>query len=383
MQTCNRLTYRVAATLICGGLLALWPVTSSAQNIIRRSFVGTAQSALIEAQADYVVAQGIFLKSAAEARVINAEAAEKEMKNSVLWIHTYFERRRLNREYREAEHPGYQELERRRTELARRIIEDRPEMLLQGDLTNDLNMMLRDMLANVSFDAFMPHSDLMSASENLVLTPDEIHHLLLSENKDAQGRAIKFRADQTEILEIKWPMLLREAEYDVVRKEFEQARDAAITQLKSGQELTREQQDRLMKSVDELSNRLADKFNPDGQTAQRMLMYLAAKRYIQSLAMTTYRMIEIGKDAVAGDSRQFKGKTVVELLQHMMSQGLEFAAPEAGDEGTYRKMFSLIRSIYLKANPGAAARAAQEKDAAAKDEKDAKNAAKAKDLFGK
>lgn len=382
MPTLNLFTMRVLTALLVGGLAALWPASSSAQVIIRRSYVGTAQSALIEAQADYVVAQGIAAKSVAEARMINAQAAEKEMKNAVLWVHTYFERRRLNREYRELEHPGFQELERRRTELARRILEDRPEMLLSGDVTNDLNMMLRDMLANVSFDAFLPHSELMSLKENMVLTPEEVHHLMLSENKDTQGRAIKFRADRAEVLEVKWPLLLREAEYDVVRKEFELARDAAITQLKSGEELTREQQDRLMKSVDGLSTRLADKFDPEGQSAQRMLQYLAAKRYIQSIAMSTYRMLELGKDSVAGDSRKFKGKTVVELLQHMMSQGLEFAAPEPGDEGTYRKMFSLIRSIYLKANPGEAARAAQVKDAAAKEEQDKKNRAKAKDIFG-
>jgi hypothetical protein len=385
MNTESRLSIRlIAVGFACALLFSIMsPSSLQAQVIIQRSAVGTAQSALIQAQADFVVAQGINLKLTAQARQINAAAVEHEMKNSVLWIHTYFERRRLNREYREQESPGFQELQKRRTALARKIIEARPEMLLQGDITNDLNMMIQDMLANVSFDAFLPDSELMAAGENLVLTPEEIHHLLLSENKDSQGRALKFRADQAEVLEVKWPTLLRQEEYNSVRKEFESARDAAIETLKAGKDLTAVQEKRLMDSVDALSSRLADRFNPEGESAQRMLMYLSAKRYIQSLAVATYRIVEIGKDAVASDSRKFKGKTVVELLQHMMSQGLEFAAPEAGDEGTYRKMFSLIRSIYLKTNPGAAATAGNEKDAAQKEEKDSKQRARSKDIFGK
>lgn len=360
---------------IAGLVIAAWllvPVSADAQVIIRRSFVGTAQSALIEAQADFMIANGIFLEKAAVARKINAQAVEHEMKNSVLWIHTYFERRRLNRMYREEEHPGYQELERRRTALARKIIGVSPEQILQGDVTDNLNWMLQDMLANVSFDAFLPDSDLMTSADNLALTPQEIHHLRLAETKDRQGRSIPFRADQAEVLEVKWPVLLRDPLYTSERKEFESARDDAIKTLSAGQELSSSQEKRLMDSVDALTTALNEKFDTKDQSAQRMLMHLTAKRYIQTLALATYRLVEIGKDAVASDARKFNGKSVVELLNHMMSQGLEFAPPEAGDEAIYRKLFSVIRSIYIQANPGAAAAAEAEKIEAAKKEAEAK-----------
>src|SRR6185437_13981257 len=110
--------------------------------------ISTASS-LIFAQADYLRAHGYVLMSAAVARNLNAESASKEMDNSLKWLSTYFERRRLNREAREAENPGYLESLELRKKQYRRII-DNDLAAMEGDWSVKLNWMLRELLASTS-----------------------------------------------------------------------------------------------------------------------------------------------------------------------------------------------------------------------------------------
>lgn len=93
----------------------------------------TALSSYIDAQANYVVAAGSFLESASIARNYNAAAAEHEMRNSVLWVQTYFRKRELNREYRRREKTSRRDKIANRYEVAeRRILEQSFNMIKVG-----------------------------------------------------------------------------------------------------------------------------------------------------------------------------------------------------------------------------------------------------------
>ena len=52
---------------------------------------------------------------------------------------------------------------------------------------------------------------------------------------------------------------------------------------------------------------------------------------------------------------RFQGDSVVGLVEHMYQNGLEFAPPEPGGEGTYKTLFQNLRSLYMKIGPNRAA----------------------------
>lgn len=325
---------------------------------VTRVIVGTPYSAAIFAQSDYLRSQGDFLTSAATARKLNAEAADMEMRNSVTWINTYFERRRLNRELRAAEHPGYLEKESQRYSQYRKLLNSSPKTLLEGDLTDDLNWMLRDFLAHSSYSLFMPgRSDsLLTSPANSSLNELDKHHIRLME-KGTGGKMLVFRADTAMLLETRWPMALRDDRFSAARTQFEAARDASLADLKAKRSIARDNEKRLMAAVDALSNELLAAYPTDRlKIHAEFLEFAVAKRYVQALAVGTYRLIQTQAEAAFDDSFRFRGDTVAALLEHMLTKGLEFAPPEPGDEAIYRRLFGIVRALYLEAVPNAEGR---------------------------
>lgn len=348
---------RFAVPLLAVACTVVGSRTQVAAQGVRRMYIGgaaTAYSADVLAQSQYLVAQGDFLVSAATARKLNAEAFEHEMKNAVTWVHTYFERRRLNREYRAQENPGYLEKEEARSKQYRRLVRSNPQTVLDGDVTDELNWMVRDLLANTSYSLFMsdhPES-LIKSANNATLSLVEKHDVRLSEGRNAGGKAMVFRADTAKMLETSWPVALREQAFDAARSGFEAERDSALAELGRGKQLDRDQEKRLMQAVDALSDALVAAYPRDRLfDSSAFLQYKAAQRYLQSLALSTYRLIETQNRTAFDDSLRFRGNSVAELLQHMTSKGLEFAKPEPGGEGTYRKLFDVVRSLYMEAVP--------------------------------
>ena len=76
-----------------------------------------------------------------------------------------------------------------------------------------------------------------------------------------------------------------------------------------------------------------------------------AERFLRSLALSTFRLIETNSELAFDKSYRFQGDSVAELLRHLMSKGLEFAPGEKGDEGVYRRLYDCVRGYYLKFVP--------------------------------
>lgn len=345
---------RLFALALCVVLIA--SQESSAQRIRRQPRASvTLLSDQILADAAVLRANGDFLVAAATARKLNAEAASQEMDNAEKWISTYFERRRLNREARAAENPGFVERLEKQQEMQRRLL-DKNLAALGGDLSDELNWMLRDLLANTSYSIFMSDSEgsLFSSPDNIELTADDRHQIRVSEGKLAGGKSLAFRIDTAKMLETQWPLVLREKQFDAVRKSFADARDVALHDLESGKEITRDHQAGLMKAVDNLSTELKAAYpqrRRKSLSPQEGLAYITAQRCLRSLAMSTFRLLEMQSASAFNDSYRFQGKSVAELLQHMTSKGLEFAPPEPGGEIAYRKLYNSIRNTYLRLVP--------------------------------
>jgi serine/threonine protein kinase len=288
------------------------------------------------------------------ARQANATAASMEMDDKVKWVSTYFERRRNNRQARAAERPPYIDREEKRQEMYRRLMANNLSAS-SGDLTDELNWMLREILANTSYMEFMsdtPNS-MVSSEYNAPLSATERHEIQLSEGKVAVGGGMKFPADG-EVLETAWPPVLRDDRFQAARKAFEDARDWAVADLKNDNEVTKAGADRLMAAVDRLTSELTKAYprkRLKTLSPRDGLDYLAGKRFVQSLAESTFRLIETNSALAFDDSYRFRGKNVAELMQHLMSRGLQFARPEKGGEPTYRKLYDSIRGFYLKIVP--------------------------------
>ncbi|MGH7137616.1 MAG: hypothetical protein ACREHD_17860, partial [Pirellulales bacterium] len=107
-------------------------------------FGATVASTIIFAQASYIAAVGDFLESAAIARRHNAIAAEHEMHNAVLWVQTYFDRRELNRAYRRKEDPLYLDKEVNRETQVKRRVDELHQLVASGDVTYEMNWMVRE-----------------------------------------------------------------------------------------------------------------------------------------------------------------------------------------------------------------------------------------------
>ena len=81
--------------------------------------------------------------------------------------------------------------------------------------------------------------------------------------------------------------------------------------------------------------------------------YMRGKRFLQSQAAgIIHAMTTNNVGLIAGDDK-FEGKTIHALLHHMCRRGLKFAEPLEGDQVAYRRVFLLMREIYLHYQPDA------------------------------
>jgi len=181
------------------------------------------------------------------------------------------------------------------------------------------------------------------------LTPRDVTQIWLTDG-GSKGSQLVFSAAEGNVMETRWPPALRSRECDAARQNFEQARDAAIQELRAGSgQMTRETEERLLGSVDGLFVALEDAYPEPWrkQNPKEILPYIMGKRYIQSLLAQVSRARTTEDRSVFDQSRKFQGDSVVDLLQHMYRNGLLFSSPHAGGEELYKRLFMTMRNLYL------------------------------------
>jgi hypothetical protein len=197
------------------------------------------------------------------------------------------ERRRLNRATRAEENPSYLDRLEKRQATYRRIYE-KGLPALGTDLSDELNWMLREILANTPHSVFMPEApnSLISSEHNIPLSAADRHEVRVTEGKLAGGKALVFRVDKAEVLEARWPWGLRDKQFKAARKDFEDAGDRAIGDLVGQHEITEGNQKRLMDAVDRLSSELKAAYPKTlrrNLSPQDGLAYISAERFVRSL----------------------------------------------------------------------------------------------------
>ena len=320
---------------------------SQAQVII--SHGGTRYSFGVEAEAQYLTAQGAFLVSAATARKINAEAVAKEIENSVAYVDAYFKRQELNKEWREKlkspEHETYLEHEKKMKEVMALRIDQYFTDTLNGDVTKELNYLLQ----NLYFVQYMSPGDLKPLDSPL--GKEQLKQIWLTDGGPGNSRLV-FNLGSGEMLKNPWPYVLRGPDFAAQRNEFELSRDALVKEIREKGEAGPENGERLRQSVIQLWETLEKAYPSEKRREPAdFLEYSSAKGFLQSMLVQVDRALKTNNSSVFSGSLDFKGETLLGLLQHMSKLGLTFDRPRPGGEAVYKALFMSMRELYLERAP--------------------------------
>lgn len=356
---------RVIHRRAAGGTLLVWLLVLMAEGqaqlpqlsprptiILPPSYGATPYSAQVMAEASYLIGLGSLLESEAHARLTHAAAAEHEIRNSLLWVETYFARKEVNRAYWKKYHPGYLDQRATGAKSTERKISELPQVALEGDPTDELNFMLEQVAADTLARELLDSETSMLHSEfDELLADGDLGHIRLTDGGREGGQMIVYRANDARLLETNWPRALRDAELAQARADFEQIRDRAVAEVKEKKELSWDTARQLCESVDALTLAFQAAYPPSRKrSSEDFLVYRAGERYLKSLAAGVFRLVDSTDTRMLDGTYEFQGDSVVGLIGHLCRYGLEFASPEKGSEGTYRKLFFAMRRLYEHLN---------------------------------
>jgi len=137
---------------------------------------------------------------------------------------------------------------------------------------------------------------------------------------------------------VTWPTLLREAPFDEARKQLDRNLMVAVRQLKDRDPLDRSTLKDIRADYKALNDDLAARVSDLSPT-----QYIEARRFLNQLG-DAIRTLEDPKAAKYFTDWTAKGKTVAELAEHMIKEGLKFAPATQGDEAAYRSLYQALRA---------------------------------------
>lgn len=310
----------------------------------------TPASTIMNAYANIIEATGHAAVDFSVARINHAQAAEHEMRNQIQWVHTYFQKRQLNREYRRKENPIYIDREEKRHGMVLRRLIDQEYMVLDHDIPDEtLNTLLREL---TGMSLLVPFLTSQNSAVNTPIAASDIEHIRFTDGAHKYGHKLTFSASDGEALSTNWPSILRAPEFDADRENFELQREESLTEIRNLGKLSHEREQLLMEAVDRLTTRLELEYPPERRTAGGGALvwqrYRGAKLYLQELAFNVYRLMETKDQTALAGGLAFQGDSVGKVVLHMLQHGIEFAPPEAGDERVYRNLYVAMRNIYLE-----------------------------------
>jgi hypothetical protein len=230
------------------------------------------------------------------------------------------------------------------------MIESDYRVELMSDPYQTLNFMLDELMVKAPPDRFYEGvtQTLIGSEFDQELSPADVGHVRVDKGAGGGG-SLQFRADGV-ALETSWPPALRIEELDGPRLEVEQARNAAVEELKSTGKLSPIAAQALREKLDVLTDKFSAKYPRERrlQSTAAFLEYLAGERFLQAFAVGVHRMVMEEDQSAFDGSLVFRGESVAGLIGHMHRLGLKFAPWQPGDEGTYRKLFTTMRNFYLQ-----------------------------------
>jgi len=310
------------------------------------SYGATPASTIINAEAARIAAVGYFLERYARAERHHQMAVEHRIKNLRLWVETYFDIREINHLRRLQRNPNYRMRQAKQLEVKKERITKFFHTVLEGDVTEELNWLLRELSGPTVALQYMPESQELAAFLRQPLDERDLSNLRVTDGQ------LTLRLDDPEALAFRWPRALRGEKFTPARNDFEQTRKylrEEVEKLDPETPLSHSREKQLIDTVNRLSAILEQDYPRERRkNPADFLEYNRGRRFLQALPAQIYGLVDSNDRWLLDDKYRFKGKDVKDLIRHMYQNGLEFAAPERGDEGTYKKLFTGLREIYVR-----------------------------------
>ena len=300
-------------------------------------------STYINATSNRLVAMGDYLESVARSRKIHLKADRIAMENSIQWVETYFEKKRLNKEYREADRIDYLESRTMRNQTLHQRVTTGD---VSGTPSEALNYMLKVLIGdeNAYASIFLNDEPRMTC-DDLFLTPTDIANIKMS-----SGRGGYFQLSNPGLIKDNWPKCFDEAEFDQIKITYDQARKKASTEIDAGS-LTSGTFKELTSILTELEESFEDYYQFSKRKDEFDLAALVefkdnGRRFLlnQRIGALKARLSE--NPRAYPMQFQFDGDKLSDLLKYCASHQLKFSEPDEDGRDTYARLFSGLRTIY-------------------------------------
>jgi hypothetical protein len=318
----------------------------------------TAASDFVDAMGEYLEGEGEFLIKAAMARTEVARAVDLELDNWKKHVKTYYERRNESMLGQMRKKELYQaradQILRFREEGVRRMYESIKKHPERGGGQNVANLnFLLDRFVGTPLGYGHRIEDLHGKESNHArwnLNPEMLHHLQVKTSSRGQGSLI-FRLDEPKPIAFEWPGYFLDPYFDPFRATVETLSEDL------GRTTTPKTQLRIINELDyafaSLSQEFYRTFAPEifrlSKDKTELRRQLRADQFLEQKHKELAFFRENPGRAIELTSRfnpVVDGKNAATLITWMNRNGIEFAAPEPGEESSYNALMLMFLELY-------------------------------------
>ena len=179
------------------------------------------------------------------------------------------------------------------------------------------------------------------------LSPEQLQAICLTDGSNT----FTAMAGKTPLEKLKWPYLIRMRDFKEEREAFEKLYDQAMQETSDNGTPNPDTVVALLEKKSDIDQLVAGttlSSKADLRTTE-MKWRAEAKNYLAQLTETLNNYSN--HDAARLKKYAFSGKTVGDLLEHMVSKGLRFANPAREDRNLYASVFFLMRYAFKDSTP--------------------------------
>ena len=198
-----------------------------------------------------------------------------------------------------------------------------------GDLTGQMNLFL-EKFTQTSFNKYSV------AAMQTDLSPEQLQSICLTDG----STTFTAMAGKTQLEKLKWPYLIRMRAFNDERAAFEKLYDQAMQETGENGTPSPDTVVALLEKKTDIEQLVAGttlSSSADLRTTE-MKWRSEAKNYLNQLTETLNNYSNHDADRLK--KYAFSGKTVGDLLEHMVGKGLRFANPAKEDRNLYASVFS-------------------------------------------
>ncbi len=283
--------------------------------------------------------RGIAMQELAEGIAAMSEARVK-------WFESLLKVHHLRRKLLEARIDTYLEKQQKFREAYRKRAQN-PQTLVPSE--TEANYLLAELAPTIMSAMTLGDTTPIQMAERITFTDDELRHIRVADSQYKSRGRVEWTLQGGEVMSLQWPVLLRDKQFEPLRREIETLRDKMLRELQEDGSVRKETYDAMLAALDRLDRAITEVFPlyKDQPLGPEQLARVHARQFVRLLKFGTVRLASLRDTSVLRLAGSFKGNTLADILKYMVSHGLVFAAPKPGDEAAYRKLIDALRRVYL------------------------------------